>query len=174
LLVIGIAALVSARALLCVQTGAGHADVIVVLGGESVDRTRKAIDLFHHGAASRVLVSGGGDASFIRDELVRGGVPADVIEIEDLSRNTKENAEFSSRVLKKEKVQRAIIVTSWFHSRRALNSFRRFSPQIRFSSFPANHHEPFSAEAGHVFQEYAKTLWYTFRYRILPWSGAAA
>src|SRR2546427_105172 len=78
----------------------------------------------------------------------------------DRSRTTKENAEFTTRMLQKRGLQRAIIVTSWFHSRRALNSFLSFAPKIQFSSLPAYHQEVFAAEASHVLQEYIKTGWY--------------
>ena len=163
-----------ARELLRVEAGPRQAEVIVVLGGESVDRVRQALELFRHGAARRIIVSGAGDSDFIRQQLMHSGVPEAVIELEDRSRNTKENAEFTARLLKKNGVQQAIIVTSWFHSRRALNSFRRFAPQVRFSSLPAEHYEALSVEATHVFQEYVKTVWYSVRYRILPWSASTA
>src|SRR6266446_5734551 len=84
---------------------------------------------------------------FITQQLVRAGVPQDAIELEDRSRTTKENAEFTTRMLQQRGVRRAIIVTSWFHSRRALNSFLSFAPEIQFSSLPAYHQEAFSAEA---------------------------
>ncbi len=40
----------------------GHADLIVVLGGESGQRVIGAAELYHAGVASRVFVSGGGIA----------------------------------------------------------------------------------------------------------------
>ena len=73
------------RTLLCVEAGPGprHAEVIVVLGGETVHRVGRALDLFQHGAAPRILVSGAGDSDLIRDQLVRSGVPGDAVAIED-------------------------------------------------------------------------------------------
>jgi uncharacterized SAM-binding protein YcdF (DUF218 family) len=166
LMAIAVGALVCAKNLLCIESGPRQAEVIVLLGGESVDRTKQAQELFEKGAAPSIIVSGNGDCDFIQHRLVQGGVPANAIELESRSRNTKENAEFTTRLLKKRGVQRAIIVTSWFHSRRALNSFRFFAPEIQFSSAPAFHQETLSAEATHVFQEYMKTAWYFFHYGI--------
>ncbi len=123
---------------------------------------------FKKGAARRIIVSGSGDADFIRQQLVRAGVPRDAIALEDRSRTTKENAEFTTRMLQARCVQRAIIVTSWFHSRRALSSFRSFGPKIQFSSLPAHNPEAFSAKATHVFQEYIKTAWCFFHYGMSP------
>ena len=168
LVAVAVGAFMFAKDLLCVENGPPAADVIVVLGGESVGRVSKALELFKKGAASRIIVSGSGDADFIRQQLVRAGVPQEAIELEDRSRTTKENAEFTARMLQERGVRRAIIVTSWFHSRRALNSFLSFAPEIQFSSLPAYHQEAFSAEATHVFQEYLKTVWYFFHYGISP------
>ncbi len=169
-----VAGFLSAKSLLCVDAGPRQADVIVVLGGESKDRTQQAYELFAAGAARRIIVSGSGDAGLIRDVLVRSGVPGEAIEVEELSRNTKENAEFTAPLLTKAGMRRAILVTSWFHSRRALNSFHRFAPDVQFASAPAYHREALAGEATHVFQEYLKTIWYSLRYRILPWSAKAA
>jgi uncharacterized SAM-binding protein YcdF (DUF218 family) len=89
-----------------------------------------------------------------------------------MSRNTKENAEFTARLLKQHGVHQAIIVTSWFHSRRAMNCFRSFAPKIQFSSAPCYSFNGLRAEGTHVLQEYVKTVWYVLRYRISPWQCA--
>jgi uncharacterized SAM-binding protein YcdF (DUF218 family) len=39
--------------------------------------------------------------------------------------------------LRAEKVRRVIIVTSWYHSRRALKCFEHFAPEIKFYSRPS-------------------------------------
>jgi uncharacterized SAM-binding protein YcdF (DUF218 family) len=166
------AAFVFAKNLLCIQSGPRHGEVIVVLGGESVDRANQALELFQEGAAPSIIVSGDGDTSPIVQQLVQGGVPPKAIELESQSRNTKENAEFTVRLLKKKGVHRAIIVTSWFHSRRALNTFCFFAPEIRFSSVPTHQNQTWPGEATHIYQEYLKTVWYYFRYGISPWQAS--
>jgi uncharacterized SAM-binding protein YcdF (DUF218 family) len=165
---------VFAKNLLFVESGPRHGEVIIVLGGESVDRANQALELFREGAAPGIIVSGDGNDSLIVRQLVLGGVPPKVIELESRSRNTKENAEFTVRLLKKEGVRQAIIVTSWFHSRRALNSFCFFAPEIQFSSVPTRRNQAWPAEATHIYQEYLKTVWYYFRYGISPWRAPAS
>ena len=113
------------------------ADVIVVLGGGSHDRPERAAELFKQRAAPRIIVSGFGDCEINRRLLMEAGVPANVIEMEDQSRTTKENAEFTIKLLRKEKLSRVIIVTSWYHSRRALKTFHHFAPEIKFYSRPS-------------------------------------
>jgi uncharacterized SAM-binding protein YcdF (DUF218 family) len=164
-----VAAMVFARNLLCVESIPWHAEVIIVLGGEPEGRAGEAGNLFNHGVAPAIIVSGDGDTDLIRRNLMQAGVPAGAIELESRSSNTKENAEFTAQLLKRRGVRRAIIVTSWFHSRRALNSFRSFAPEIQFASVTARHDEPFAVETTHVFREYLKTGWYLFHYHISPW-----
>jgi uncharacterized SAM-binding protein YcdF (DUF218 family) len=163
-------ALIFSDELLCVESrNPKHADVIIVLGGESDPRAQQAAELFRDHLAPRIIVSGDGDADYIARDLEQAGISPAVIELEVLSRNTKENAQFTSRLLKRSGVRRAIIVTSWFHSRRALNAFCHFAPGIEFSSEPVPPGSFSAGETVHVFQEYLKTVWYFFRYGIPPW-----
>ena len=174
LMFLPLGAFLFAPSLLCVESGLRHAEVIVVLGGESVGRAKRALELFTSGAAPAIIVSGDGDNELIEQQLVQAGVPQGVITLESHSRNTKENAEFTTRLLKQRGVQQALIVTSWYHSRRALNSFRAFAPEIRFSSAPSFHRQAWSIETTHVFQEYLKTVYYCFRYGISSWRASSA
>ncbi len=122
---------------LCVDSGNVSADVMVVLGGGAHERPERAAELFKLHAAPRILVSGAGDAGFNRRILIANGVPASAIEIEDKSLTTRENAEFSIKRLRAEKVRSAIVVTSWYHSRRALATFEHYAPEIKFYSRPS-------------------------------------
>jgi uncharacterized SAM-binding protein YcdF (DUF218 family) len=169
LLAIIVAAFAFSRDLLCIESPPHSADVIIVLGGESDPRAQQAAKLFQAHFASSIIVSGDGDADYIARDLEQAGIPSTAIQLESLSRNTMENAEFTSRLLKQRGVHRAIIVTSWFHSRRALNAFCHFSPGVQFSSEPSLENSPSEVEAVHVFQEYFKTAWYSVRYGIFPW-----
>src|SRR5690348_602281 len=83
LVAVGVGAFMFAKDLLCVENGPPEADVIIVLGGESVGRVSQAWELFKRGAAPRIIVSGTGDGDFIRQQLVKAGVPQDAIELED-------------------------------------------------------------------------------------------
>lgn len=122
---------------LCVDSGKVSADVIVVLGGGSHERPERAAELFKQHAAPRILVSGEGDDGINRRLLISNGVPAGAIEVEGKSLTTRENAEFSIKLLRAENVRSAILVTSWYHSRRALKTFEHYAPEIRFYSRPS-------------------------------------
>ena len=122
---------------LCVDSGRVSADVIILLGGGSHERPERAAELFKAQAASRIIISGEGDDEINRQLLIQAGVPAGAIQLEGKSRTTRENAEFTVKLLRAEKVRRVIIVTSWYHSRRALKCFEHFAPEIKFYSRPS-------------------------------------
>jgi uncharacterized SAM-binding protein YcdF (DUF218 family) len=122
---------------LCVDSGKVSADVIVVLGGGSHERPLRAAELFKQHAAPRILISGAGDCEINRRLLLQAGVPAGAIQIEDKSQTTRENAEFSIKLLRAEKIHSAILVTSWYHSRRALKTFGHYAPELKFYSRPS-------------------------------------
>ena len=121
---------------LCVDSGKVSADVIVVLGG-GAERPVRAAELFHAHAAPRILLTGEGDDEINRQILLANGVPAAAIEVENKSTTTHENAEFNLKLLRAEKIHSAILVTSWYHSRRSLKTFERYAPELRWYSRPA-------------------------------------
>ncbi len=123
--------------ILCVDSGQATAEVIIVLGGGLHERPERAAELFKQHAAPRVIVSGYGDDWINRNILLHSGVPASDIEVEGDSKTTRENAEFTIKRLRQEKVHSAILVTTWYHSRRALKTFEHYAPDIKFYSRPS-------------------------------------
>ena len=122
------------------DSGPVKGDVIVVLGGGSHERPERAAELFKERVAPRIIVSGLGDCKINRRLLIEYSVPSGVIEMENQSRTTKENAQFVIQWLRKSNAlpsKRVIIVTSWYHSRRALACFRHYAPDIQFYSRPS-------------------------------------
>ena len=144
--------------LLCVTSPLQSADAIVVLGGEPGARAKHAATLVTNGLAPRVFVSGFGDCQTMRDVLIKHGVRTNIIELECDARTTQENALFTVQWLRAQKCRRVILVTSWFHSRRALSSFRKYAPEIKFLSAPVPRTKPWRDEHGSVTAEYFKTL----------------
>ena len=99
-----------------------HADVIVVLGGESGQRVVGAAELYHRGVAPRVFVTGSGDGGLIARRLEMAGVPGVAFEAE--SRSTYENAVMTRKALEASAPRSVMLVTSWYHTGRALAVFR--------------------------------------------------
>ncbi len=122
---------------LCLDSGRVAADVIIVLGGGSHERPMRAAELFLQHAAPRILLTGEGDDQINRHLLIQAGVPAAAIEVESKSTTTHENAEFSVKRLRAETVHSAILVTSWYHARRAQRTFEHAAPEMNFYSRPS-------------------------------------
>ena len=84
-----------------------------------------------------------------------------------------QNASLSVPLLRAMRVHRAIIVTSWFHSRRALACFQHVAPDLTFYSRPSYFdYQPKSQNrAGynwHVNYEYVKLVGYWFTHGVCP------
>ena len=133
----------------------------------------RAAELFKQGEAPKVLVSGNDDCVSNERLLERDGVTNAAIILECESRTTRENAEFSIPLLRQMGAHRVIIVTSWFHSRRALACFEHYAPDITFYSRPSYLGYP-RAEwrpkgiSGYINAEYAKLLGYWVCYGVCP------
>ena len=117
---------------LVVSVPISHADALIVPGGEPLARPLEAVRLYKQGVASSVFVTGFGDASSIRKVLVEGGVPASAIAVESRAKTTHANAVLLKPMLDQAKVRSALIITSPFHTRRVLATFRKVMPGIRF------------------------------------------
>lgn len=169
LLVILIALYYFPETFLKVQSATSSADVIVVLGGEPTVRTEHAAKLFRENNAPMMIVSGHGDCESNKAELVNNGVAANAIQLECDSLTTRENALNSIKILRAQQVKRVILVTSWYHSRRALQTFRKFAPEIEFISLPAPRKPThWRYERGYVFNEYLKIIYYAVRWHVAP------
>lgn len=173
LVVLLVAAYFFPQHVLMVDDGAMRGDVIVLLGGGAGERPARGAELFKGGAAPVILVSGAGDADGNRLLLMHRGVPSAAIQLEPNSRTTRENAQFSIPILRTMGAKRVILVTSWYHSRRALKCFRHYAPDLDFVSCPS-HQGLARAEwsQGHLRRrirlEYLKVVGYWFYYGVCP------
>jgi uncharacterized SAM-binding protein YcdF (DUF218 family) len=128
---------------LIVERPLEKADAILVLGGSSVyiERTRKAAEIYKTGVAPVIfLTDDGGRAGWSRIEkrnppyvelarksLISEGVPAEAIVIlQPTVSGTIYEAQVMAEKAKAENLQRVLIVTSAYHTRRALWTFERF------------------------------------------------
>lgn len=68
-------------------------------------------------------------ATYIRDQAIELGIPPEAILLEQESLHTRENAEYVLEILKKQNMQRVILVTSPFHQLRTYLTFAKvFQP----------------------------------------------
>ena len=142
--VLGVWTLVAwwAARLLVVSAPLERADAIVVLSGSAclLERTKEAADLYNSNVASRVVLTNDnlrGPWSSVEqrnpffyerafDEIENAGVPADKIDVLMQPVNhTHEEAELVRRYALDHGIRSVLIVTSAYHSRRALWTFSR-------------------------------------------------
>ena len=132
---------VAARALI-VKSELEHADAMVVLAGSAVyvERTRLAAELFREGRAPKIFLTNDNQQSgwsnelqrnplFIEraaEELRRAGVPPEAIEmLPQVVSSTHDEAMLLRAVAEAQGLRSILIVTSAYHSRRALWTFRK-------------------------------------------------
>ncbi|WP_425057722.1 hypothetical protein SCACP_22600 [Sporomusa carbonis] len=111
-------------------------DTIIVLGAKLIGtqpstmlrlRLDEAIDLYNHGYAPTIIVSGAqgqdeitSEAEVMHAYLVAKGIPADKVFIENQSYNTYQNLLNSKKIMHEHGLRRAIIVSNASHIRRSL------------------------------------------------------
>jgi uncharacterized SAM-binding protein YcdF (DUF218 family) len=183
---------VAAKALI-VQADLPQADALVVLSGSSnyMERTRAAAELFTAGRAPKIILTndneqGGWSSAEQRNplfeelefaELVRAGVPAEKIErLTGIVTSTYDEALQVRAIASAQGLRSIIVVTSAYHSRRALWTWRRVFQEsgiaIGLSAAPTGEQSPnpfswwwhprgWSMVAG----EYPKLIYYWLQYR---------
>jgi DUF218 domain len=150
-------------------------DIILVLAGETDHRPAKAIEMLHRGYGRRVLLDVPAEAkifgftdiqlaqAYVRDLHDAGSV--DICPIKGLS--TKAESHDVLGCLSHEQGSRILIVTSDYHSRRALDIFQHEIPGKHFSVAAAYDDHEFGPRwwthrewAKTCFAEWAKTIWW--------------
>lgn len=171
-----VAAVLCARPLLFIETSSKPkpAPVLIVLGGESGERTDRALELMRAGSAPKILFSGAGSEQTAKAKLREAKISETRLILESKSNSTYENAQFTAARLRDLKITNAILVTSWYHSRRALACFHAAAPEIHFQSAPTppsvtDYGIPTARDAGFACLEYFKMIYYAARWQILPW-----
>lgn len=104
--------------------------IIAVSGGDTSARTEEAIRLYQAGWADLLVFSGAAldksgpsNASVMRNQAIEAGVLEADILIEEDSATTLQNAKNTAQVLEGMGIERAILVTSAYHQRRAYIEF---------------------------------------------------
>jgi len=129
--------------------GRGAPDGIIILGGaidiqasvirgvpelnEAAERMTAAVELARKYPAARIVFSGGeaslilrgaNEADFALALFESLGLPHERVRLENRSRNTIENAEFSKALAQPKPGERWLLVTSAYHMPRAVGAFR--------------------------------------------------
>ncbi len=108
---------------LIVSDNIENADCIVALGGENI-RKKEAVKLFKKGYAKKILFTG---FEITKDDYERYGLKSnEYIYPVKSAFNTYEESQVVLDILKRYDFKSLILVTSFYHSRRASATFKRF------------------------------------------------
>lgn len=161
------AAVVAAPLVLSAGGMAEPADVLVALGGDPHERVMQASRLHRAGVAPWVIVTGRVDCDPMTEVLAAQGVPRGAVVKECAATSTLQNAAFTVRLMQARGWRSAVIVTSWYHTRRTLRCFKRTAPAMSFAAVDATpapapgDRSLFGREALRlVMLEYVKMAWY--------------
>jgi uncharacterized SAM-binding protein YcdF (DUF218 family) len=159
--------------LLWVHASPVPADIIVISGGNGRQRVPVAVEAFHRHLAGQFLITGAEEWQGNMKLLSHSGVSPNLIVAETVSRSTAENASMGVKILREKKVKKAILVTSWYHSRRTLSCFQHYAPEMEFTtaSIPSQETEPYKVRV--VLLEYIKIAYYVFRFGISPFPNVS-
>jgi len=148
-------------------------------GGGAQERISKAVSLYHSGVAPRLIISSGfvfalREAEVMKAIAVANGVPADAILLEESATDTYENVAFTNRILTDHNWRRIALVSSPYHMRRALLTWRKVAPGVQVAATPPET-SVFYAHARRgatveqirgLLQEYAAIVYYWWLGRI--------
>jgi hypothetical protein len=157
-----------------------QSDAILVLAGETDIRPRRGLELLRQGYAERMVIDVPANVKlyeFSQMELAEryvhdlqgGGLPKgaqiEVCPIEGLS--TKDESKNAESCLKRDGARSVLIVTSDFHTRRALAVFRREFPRHAYSVAAARSEDHFGERwwkrrqwAKVFFDEWVRLVWW--------------
>ncbi len=144
-------------------------------GGGYQERVRLAVDLYQQGLATRMVFSTGFVFAFQEAEVMKNlaqsaGVPADAILLETAAANTYQNVSFVSRIAREHNWDTVLLVSSPYHMRRALLTWRRVAPDITVIAAPVTRSQFYEHDRGAsleqaraILQEYAAIAWYWWK-----------
>jgi uncharacterized SAM-binding protein YcdF (DUF218 family) len=154
-----------------------RSDVILVLAGETNRRPARALQLLGQGYGNRIILDVPTNATiyeFTQLQLAQQyihdlpqGIAMRACPIDGLS--TRDEARDAAKCLARETAKSVLIVTSDFHTRRALSTFRREIPQYTYSSAAARDGQQFG-ERWWKHRQWAKTFFDEWL-RLIWWDG---
>ncbi len=162
-----------------------QADAIVVFAGgvgESgkarggyQERVKQAVDLYQQGLASQVIFSSGytfvfREAEVMKELAVALGVPASAILVETQAADTHQNVIYVAKILQQHQWQSILLVSSPYHMRRSLLTWRKSAPEIQVIAVPVSVSQFYAHGRGAnleqlrgILQEYLAILFYWLR-----------
>jgi uncharacterized SAM-binding protein YcdF (DUF218 family)/glycosyltransferase involved in cell wall biosynthesis len=147
-------------------------------GGGVQERIAKAVELYREGVAPRLIISSGyvftlREAEVMKAIAIANGVPSDAILLEESAADTYQNVAYTHRILKDHDLRRIALVSSPYHMRRALMTWRKAAPEVEVIATPPEASQFYAHERGAtseqirgLLQEYVGIVYYWWLGRI--------
>ncbi|MEP0885310.1 YdcF family protein [Trichocoleus sp. ST-U3] len=153
-------------------TDSGAAAEAIVVLGRSEEFRRERVDvareLWQARRAPMIFTSGRGDAANMIEQLKAKGIPNQVLDGENCSLTTWQNAVFTAAVLHPQGIRRILLVTDELHMLRSLLVFRAHGFTVIPHTTPLPPNFGFKATAFLTFREYLGLVAYGLQGRFHP------
>ena len=165
---------------------AREADAVVVFaggvgesgtaGGGYQERVRHAVDLYHAGYAPWLIFSSGYVFAFpetevMRDLAVNLGVPAESIILERRAASTLENVVNVRDILRQHAASEILLVSSPYHMRRAILTWRKQAPDIEVVATPVPASQYYAHGNGASLEHIRGIAWEYATLLVYRWRG---
>jgi len=159
----------------CIVVFAGGVGESGKAGGGYQERVKQATELYRQGYAQHLIFSSGfvfafPEAEIMRELAINNGVPRAAIELETHAANTHDNVVFTQRIMNARGWKRALLVSSPYHMRRALMTWRKAGPDVAAVATPPSISQFYAHDRGAsleqmrgIVQEYAAIVMYWWR-----------
>lgn len=164
-----------------------QADAIVVFaggvgenglaGGGYQERVKEAIDLYRAGYAQHIVFSSGYVGPFPEADIMKnlaitsGQIPADAIVLETHASNTYENVAFTRRMLDERQWHSVLLVSSPYHMRRAMMTWRKVAPEITVTATPVPNSQFYTHDRGATVEQLRGLLQEYVAIVVYWWKG---
>lgn len=144
-------------------------------GGGYQERVKQAVDLYRAGQAPRMIFSSGytfvfREAEVMKELAVAQGVPDSAIVLETKAANTHQNVAYVTDILRRHQWQSILLVSSSYHMRRAVLTWRTLAPEVTVIASPVPESQFYAHGQGAsleqlrgIFHEYASLFYYWWR-----------
>lgn len=162
-----------ADAIIILAGGAGES---ATAGGGYQERVGQAVALYRAGYAPRLILSSGFVYVFREAEVMRAlaidqGIPADSVILEQRAGNTHEMVLFTRDVARRYSSSRVLLVSSPYHMRRALMTWRKQAPDIDVVAAPVLSSQYYAHDYGATLEQFRGIAWEYAAIAMYWWRG---
>jgi uncharacterized SAM-binding protein YcdF (DUF218 family) len=145
-------------------------------GGGYQERVRHAVDLYQAGYARRLIFSSGFAFAFREVEVMRDlatslGVPAHAIVLELHASSTLENVVLVRDILREGASRSVLLVSSPYHMRRAMLTWRKQAPDIEAVAAPVPQSLYYTHDNGASLEQIRGIAWEYAALLVYRWNG---